>query len=73
MPRSKRNAIEDYNKGNTYNISNYYLKSSEFVKNILDLRRELFLGKWKKWFSADTKLNIPMLYDFCINEYNRLK
>ena len=67
------NAIEDYNKGNTYNISNYYLKSSEFVKNILDLRRELFLGKWKKWFSADTKLNIPMLYDFCINEYNRLK
>ena len=63
-------AIEDYNNGNTCNISTCYLKASEFVKDILELRKELFVGKWSKWFSADVKSDIPNLYDYCIVESN---
>ena len=38
--------IEEYNSGKTDNIANHYFEASKFVKNILDLRKELFVGEW---------------------------
>lgn len=64
-------AIEEFKVGKTEKLAWHYEQAAGYVKNILDTRKEWYVGEWAKWFADERKLNLHWLYVFSLQEKER--